>query len=68
MARKTKNLSEGNVYNVETANIMPNRSKELDSVNKIMMDQFWAAMERQGISKEKGKLIADTTFGYKSNT
>jgi hypothetical protein len=63
-----KKINEGNIYNVETGEPSPNRSKELDKVNKVMMDQFWAAMERQGISKDKGKLIANKTFGYELNS
>jgi len=63
-----KNLNEGNVYNVETSKSIPDRSKELTDVNKIMMDQFWEAMSRQGISPEKAKEIARTTFGDQSQT
>jgi hypothetical protein len=46
----------------------PNRSSELTDVNKIMMDQFWEAMSRQGISPEKAKEIARTTFDDQSHT
>ena len=63
-----KNINEGNVYNVETSKPVVNRSSELDDVNKVMMDQFWEAMSRQGISTEKAKEIAKTTFGDQSQT
>lgn len=55
-------LNEGNVYNVETSEIKPNRSDELEDVNKIIMDQFWESMIRQGISSEVAKQIAKQTF------
>jgi len=63
-----KDIKEGNLYNVETSKMSPNRSSELTDVNKIMMDQFWEAMSRQGISPEKAKEIARTTFGDQSHT
>ena len=63
-----KDINEGNLYNVETSKISPNRSSELTDVNKIMMDQFWEAMSRQGISPEKAKKITRTTFGDQSQT
>jgi hypothetical protein len=63
-----KDIKEGNLYNVETSKVSPNRSSELTDVNKIMMDQFWEAMSRQGISPEKAKEISRTTFGDQSQT
>jgi hypothetical protein len=55
-------LKEGNLYNVETSEIKQDRSEELNDVNKIMMDQFWDSMVRQGISPEVAKQIAKQTF------
>ena len=63
-----KNIKEGNLYNVETSKMSSNRSFELNDVNKIMMDQFWEAMSRQGITTEKAKEIARTTFDDQSQT
>jgi hypothetical protein len=55
-------LNEGNVYNVETSEIKKDRSEELNDVTKIMMDQFWESMKRQGISPEVAKQVAMQTF------
>ncbi len=55
-------LNEGNVYNVETSEIKKDRSEELNDVTKIMMDQFWESMKRQGISPEIAKQVAMQTF------
>lgn len=63
-----KSLNEGNVYNVETAKVSTDRSKELTDVNKIMMGQFWDAMSRQNISQEVAKQIAKQTFNYDSDS
>ena len=57
-----KNLKEGNLYNVETGKPKKDRSSELDKVTKVMMDQFWEAMGRQGITPEKARMIAKQTF------
>lgn len=61
-----KKMNEGNVYNVET-NIDPsvkNRSKsDLSKFKKIMMDQFWEHMTRQGIDPARAKKIVKNTFG-----
>jgi hypothetical protein len=61
-----KDINEGNLYNVETSKPSENRSSELDDVNKVMMDRFWASMARQGITSEKAKEIIKTTFAPKS--
>jgi len=63
-------IDEGNVFNVET-NIDPSvkdRSKnDLSKFEKIIADQFWEHMLRQGIDPAKAKKIAKSTFGnYKS--
>lgn len=62
-----KKINEGNVYNVET-NIdlsVKNRSKnDLSNFRKIMMDQFWEHMTRQGIDPVKAKKIVKNTFGF----
>lgn len=63
-----KQVNEGNVYNVETSKMSPDRSKELDDTTKIMMDQFWKSMARQSISPEVAKQIAKHTFAQKSDT
>ena len=57
-----KKINEGNLYNVETSEPKKDRSSELDSVTKIMMDQFWESMKRQGISPEVAKQVAMQTF------
>lgn len=57
-----KEITEGNLYNVETYGPTKDRSKELDSVTKVMMDQFWESMSRQGITPEVAKVIAKHTF------
>lgn len=62
-----ENLNEGNVYNVETADMRPNRSEELTDVSNIMMKQFWDSMSRQNISKDVAKQIAKHTFAYDSD-
>ena len=61
-----KDINEGNVYNVETSKPVVNRSSELDDVNKVMMDQFWDSMSRQGVTSENAKEIIRTTFGNRS--
>ena len=61
-----KDINEGNVYNVETSKPVVNRSSELDDVNKVMMNQFWDSMSRQGVTSEKAKEIIRTTFGNRS--
>jgi hypothetical protein len=63
-----KKINEGNLYNVETSEPKKDRSSELDSVTKIMMDQFWEAMGRQGVTPEKAKMIAKQTFASDINT
>lgn len=62
-----KDINEGNLYNVETSTPSSNRSQELDKVTKVMMDQFWASMKRQGINPELAKIIAKQTFGSNIN-
>jgi hypothetical protein len=62
-----KKINEGNVYNVETSKPKKDRSSELDDVSNILMGQFWEAMGRQGISKDKAKVIAKQTFGSNIN-
>ena len=57
-----KNLKEGNLYNVETGKPKKDRSSELDKVTKVMMDQFWDSMKRQGITPEVAKVIGKHTF------
>ena len=63
-----KNLKEGNLYNVETSTPSANRSQELDKVTKVMMDQFWDSMKRQGITPEVAKVIAKHTFASNVET
>lgn len=63
-----KDINEGNLYNVETSTPSSNRSQELDKVTKVMMDQFWASMKRQGINPELAKIIAKHTFASNVET
>jgi hypothetical protein len=63
-----KKINEGNLYNVETSEPKKDRSSELDSVTKVMMDQFWEAMGRQGVTPKKAKMIAKQTFASDINT
>ena len=60
-------LNEGNLYNIETGTPSASRSQELDKVTKVMMDQFWDSMKRQGINPELAKIIAKQTFGSNIN-
>jgi len=62
-----KKLKEGNVYNVETSKMKPNRSEELKDVSNIMMQQFWDSMSRQNINPELAKQIAKHTFADSDN-
>ena len=62
-----KRLNKGNVYNVETAEISTDRSKEISDVSNIMIDQFWESMKRQNITPELAKQIAKHTFREESD-
>jgi len=61
-------INENNIYNVETADMRPNRSDELVDVKNLIVKNFWQSMARQNVNPDLAKQIAKHTFGYESNS